>query len=140
MTWFSPTALTGGILIGIAAVVFLLFLGRVMGVSGIVGNLLTRSGFTMWRLLFVVGLLVSPWLYKLIFGELPAITVSSNIPLLIIAGLLVGVGSALGSGCTSGHSICGISRYSPSSVLITIIFMVAGGVTVFVLKHLILGG
>ncbi len=140
MTWFSPTALTGGIMIGIAAVVFLLFLGRVMGVSGIVGNLLSRSGFTAWRLLFVIGLLISPWVYKLIFGALPSITVSSNIPLLIIAGLLVGIGSALGSGCTSGHSICGISRYSPSSVLITIIFMVAGGVTVFVLKHLIFGG
>ena len=111
-----------------------------MGVSGIASNLLSRSGFTSWRLLFIVGILIAPAVYYLIAGDLPSVNVTSNIPLLIAAGLLVGVGSAMGSGCTSGHSICGISRFAPGSLVITVVFMVAGGVTVFVLKHLFMGG
>lgn len=136
MSLFSLPALLGGILIGISAMLFLLGLGRVMGVSGILSNLLTRSGITAWRLCFMVGLLIAPALYYIVVGSLPAVTVTSSMPLLIGAGLLVGIGSALGSGCTSGHSICGISRLAPGSLVITMIFMVAGGVTVFVLKHL----
>ncbi len=138
--WFSGNALVGGLVIGLAAITFLLFLGRIMGVSGIVSNLISRGCFTWWRLLFVLGLFAAPWVYQL-FAELPPIKISSNIILLIVAGLLVGIGSALGSGCTSGHSICGISRYSPSSLLVTLLFMVAGGVTVFLVKHLLqIGG
>ncbi|PWD87782.1 YeeE/YedE family protein [Ignatzschineria cameli] len=140
MTFFSLPALLGGLLIGCAAVLFLIGLGRIMGVSGIVSNLLTRQGITAWRVLFVVGLLISPGIYYLIAGSLPTVSVTSSIPLLIAAGLLVGVGSAMGSGCTSGHSICGISRFAPGSLIITVLFMVAGGVTVFVLKHLMMGG
>ncbi|PWD86007.1 YeeE/YedE family protein [Ignatzschineria cameli] len=140
MTFFSLPALLGGLLIGCAAVLFLIGLGRIMGVSGIVSNLLTSQGITAWRVLFVVGLLISPGIYYLIAGSLPTVSVTSSIPLLIAAGLLVGVGSAMGSGCTSGHSICGISRFAPGSLIITVLFMVAGGVTVFVLKHLMMGG
>ncbi len=137
MTFFSGSALIGGLIIGLAAFIFLLFLGRIMGVSGIVGNLMTRSGFTAWRALFVIGVMLAPWVYRWVTGSFPEIEISSHGLLLVIAGLLVGIGSSLGSGCTSGHSICGISRYSPSSVLITILFMVAGGITVFIVKHLL---
>lgn len=140
MSFFSLPALLGGLLIGCAAVLFLIGLGRIMGVSGIVSNLLTRQGITAWRLLFMIGLLISPGVYYLIAGSLPSVSVTSSLPLLIAAGLLVGVGSAMGSGCTSGHSICGISRFAPGSLIITVLFMVAGGVTVFVLKHLMMGG
>ena len=140
MTFFSLPALLGGLLIGCAAVLFLIGLGRIMGVSGIVSNLLTRQGLTAWRFLFMIGLLISPGVYSLISGSLPTVSVTSSVPLLIAAGLLVGVGSAMGSGCTSGHSICGISRFAPGSLIITVLFMVAGGVTVFILKHLMMGG
>ncbi|MDG9730123.1 YeeE/YedE thiosulfate transporter family protein [Ignatzschineria sp. RMDPL8A] len=133
---FSLPALLGGLVIGLAAALYFLFLGRVMGVSGIIGNLLSRCGFTLWRLLFVVGLLASPWIYGMI-TEVPVAEITDNRWVLIIGGLLVGLGSAMSSGCTSGHSICGISRLSPSSVLVTIIFMVAGGMAVFVIKHLL---
>ncbi|NLD08307.1 MAG: YeeE/YedE family protein [Xanthomonadaceae bacterium] len=133
---FSLPALLGGLVIGLAAALYFLFLGRVMGVSGIIGNLLSRCGFTLWRLLFVVGLLASPWIYGMI-TEVPVAEITDNRWVLIIGGLLVGLGSAMSSGCTSGHSICGISRLSPSSVLVTIIFMVAGGIAVFVIKHLL---
>lgn len=133
---FSLPALLGGLVIGLAAALYFLFLGRVMGVSGIIGNLLSRCGFTLWRLLFVVGLLTSPWIYGLM-TEVPVAEITDNRWVLIIGGLLVGLGSAMSSGCTSGHSICGISRLSPSSVLVTIIFMVAGGMAVFVIKHLL---
>ena len=139
MTWFSLPALLGGIVIGCAAVLFLIGMGRIMGVSGILNNLLSRKGVTDWRLLFIVGLLISPWIYYLAAGSLPMVEVTQSFPLLVGAGLLVGVVSAMGSGCTSGHSICGISRFAPGSLVITGIFMVAGGVSVFILKHL-MGG
>ncbi|HIW05917.1 MAG TPA: YeeE/YedE family protein [Candidatus Ignatzschineria merdigallinarum] len=139
MTWFSLPALLGGIVIGCAAVLFLIGMGRIMGVSGILNNLLSRKGVTDWRLLFMVGLLISPWIYYLAAGSLPTVEVTQSFPLLVGAGLLVGVGSAMGSGCTSGHSICGISRFAPGSLIITVIFMIAGGVSVFILKHL-MGG
>lgn len=139
MTFFSLPALVGGIVIGFSAILLLLGLGRIMGVSGILNHLLSRQGFTDWRLLFIAGLLLSPTLYYLVVGSLPVIEVTNSLPLLIGAGLLVGVGSAMGSGCTSGHSICGIARFAPGSLLITVIFMVAGGLSVFVLKHL-MGG
>ena len=136
MTWFSLPALLGGIVIGCAAVLFLIGMGRIMGVSGILNNLLSRKGVTDWRLLFIVGLLISPWIYYLAAGSLPMVEVTQSFPLLVGAGLLVGVGSAMGSGCTSGHSICGIARFAPGSLVITAIFMLAGGASVFVLKHL----
>lgn len=139
MTWFSLPALMGGIVIGLAAVLFLLGIGRIMGVSGILSNLLSRKGIADWRLLFMVGLLISPGIYYLALGTLPVVEVTSSFPLLIGGGLLVGIGSALGAGCTSGHSICGISRFAPGSLVITVLFMLAGGICVYVLKHLIGG-
>ena len=139
MSLFSLPALIGGLFIGFAAALFLLGLGRIMGVSGIATHLLSRQGITGWRVLFMVGLLLSPSIYYLIFGALPDVEVTSSLPLLIGGGLLVGVGSAMGSGCTSGHSVCGIARLAPGSLVITVIFMVAGGISVFVLKHL-MGG
>lgn len=139
MTWFSLPALLGGIVIGCAAVLFLIGMGRIMGVSGILNNLLSRKGITDWRLLFMVGLLISPWIYYLAAGSLPDVEVTNSLPLLIGAGLLVGIGSAMGSGCTSGHSICGISRFAPGSLVITVIFMIAGGMSVFLLKHVVGG-
>lgn len=139
MTWFSLPALVGGIVIGSSATLLLIGIGRIMGVSGILNNLLSRKGITDWRLLFLVGLLISPWIYYLVAGTLPAVEVTQSLPLLIGAGLLVGIGSAMGSGCTSGHSICGISRFAPGSFVITAIFMLAGGLSVFILKHL-MGG
>ncbi|KZX36850.1 hypothetical protein B9T11_05165 [Wohlfahrtiimonas chitiniclastica] len=135
-SFFSLPALLGGLLIGLSAAIYFLFLGRVMGVSGILGNLLSRCGLTSWRLLFVVGVIISPWIYSLI-APLPVPEITNNKILLIVAGLLVGVGAALSSGCTSGHSICGISRLSPTSVVVTMIFMVAGGIAVFFVKHLL---
>ncbi|UNM97457.1 YeeE/YedE family protein [Ignatzschineria rhizosphaerae] len=139
MTWFSLPALLGGIVIGFSGLLLLIGVGRIMGVSGILNNLLSKKGMTDWRLLFVVGLLISPWIYDVVIGSLPSVEVTQSVPLLIIAGLLVGIGSALGSGCTSGHSICGISRLAPSSLIITGLFMLSGGIAVFILKHLIGG-
>lgn len=141
MTWFSLPALLGGGLIGISATLFLIGLGRIMGVSGITRNLISRKGFTDWRFCFVLGLLLSPWAYYLIVGSLPQIEITQSIPLIIIAGLLVGIGSTLGSGCTSGHSVCGIARFAPGSFVITFLFMLAGGISVFIVRHLLgLGG
>jgi len=135
-SFFSLTALLGGLLIGLAATIYFLFLGRVMGVSGILSTTLNRHGFTLWRAFFIVGILVSPWIYSL-FAEVPVAELTNNKVLLIIGGLLVGLGAGLSSGCTSGHSICGIARLSPSSVVVTMIFMIAGGIAVFIVKHLL---
>ena len=133
---FSLPALLGGLLIGLAAMIYFLFLGRVMGVSGILSSTLSKHGFTLWRALFIIGILISPWVYSL-FAQVPVAELTNNKYLLIIGGLLVGLGAGLSSGCTSGHSIGGIARLSPSSVVVTIIFMVAGGVSVFIVKHLL---
>lgn len=135
-SFFSLPALLGGLLIGLASMIYFLFLGRVMGVSGILGNIFSRNGATLWRIVFIVGILISPWIYSL-FAELPVAELTNNKTLLIIGGLLVGLGAGLSSGCTSGHSICGIARLSPSSVIVTIVFMIAGGISVFIVKHLL---
>ncbi|WP_022711576.1 YeeE/YedE family protein [Pseudochrobactrum sp. AO18b] len=137
---FTPwSALGGGLLIGLSAVLLMLFEGRIAGISGIVSRLfppysdsrfLSRAGF-------VLGLLAAPFLYLLFTGALPAITVASDPVLMSIAGLLVGFGAVLGSGCTSGHGVCGISRLSPRSLLATTLFMAAGFITVFIMRHLV---
>ena len=134
---FTPaSALAGGALIGLAAALFLLFNGRVAGISGIVGGLLRpRQGEVSWRLAFVIGLMVAPLAYQL-FARLPASHIDTNDSLLIIAGLLVGVGTRFGSGCTSGHGVCGLSRLSIRSLVATLLFMTAGFATVFVTRHL----
>lgn len=133
---FTPMSLVGGMVIGIASVILLLGNGRIAGISGIVGRLLKPSSSEAWQWLFVLGLLVSPFIYGL-FATLPKVEVTSSVPVLIIAGLLVGFGTRLGSGCTSGHGICGNARLSPRSIVATLTFMAAGFVTVFVFRHVL---
>jgi len=136
---FTPwSALAGGVLIGAAAAMLMLFNGRIAGISGLVGRLLIVQAGNREALLFVLGLLLAPWLYQLAGGEIRVEIVAGPLAL-VIAGLLVGFGSRLGSGCTSGHGVCGLARLSPRSMMATLSFMGAGFVCVFVLRHL-LGG
>ncbi|WP_395405511.1 YeeE/YedE family protein [Pseudoduganella sp. UC29_106] len=138
MSNFTPwTSLAGGILIGLSATVLILMNGRVAGVSGIVGGLLVpRKGDVSWRLAFLAGLIGAPLVYAL-FLPLPEVRVAAGPAGLVAAGLLVGIGTRYGSGCTSGHGVCGVSRMSPRSLVATAAFMLAGFATVFVLRHLI---
>lgn len=127
--------LVGGMLIGLSAVMLWWSIAKIAGISGIVASLWQpNSPDFAWQLAFFVGLLVSPWLVGGLFG-LPTITVSSSPWLYVIAGLLVGVGTRMGSGCTSGHGICGNARFSPRSLLATIAFMATGFLTVFIGRH-----
>jgi uncharacterized membrane protein YedE/YeeE len=135
---FTPwSALLGGALIGLAASVFVLLNGRIAGISGILGGLLTPArGDVGWRLAFLAGLVGAPLAYLLV-APLPAVQVDAGNASLIVAGLLVGVGTRYGSGCTSGHGVCGLSRLSLRSLVATLLFMGAGIATVFVLRHVI---
>ena len=135
---FTPWAsLAGGMLIGLAAAMLVLLNGRVAGISGIVGGLLApRRGEIAWRLAFVGGLLLAPVAF-LVFGESPSPRIEAGFGTLVAAGLLVGVGTSYGSGCTSGHGVCGLSRLSPRSLVATAAFMAAGVATVFISSHLV---
>jgi len=135
---FTPwSSLAGGILIGLSAALLILGSGRVAGISGIVGGLLKPGGpDTTWRLAFLGGLLVAPLLWRL-FAALPEAQPVAGGGLLVVAGLLVGIGTRYGSGCTSGHGVCGLSRLSPRSLVATLAFMGAGFVTVYVVRHLL---
>lgn len=135
---FTPWAsLAGGMLIGLSAAVFVLFNGRIAGISGILGGLLEwPKGDVAWRVAFLAGLIGAPLLYGAVL-TLPEVRIDADFPTLIIAGLLVGVGTRYGSGCTSGHGVCGLSRMSPRSLVATVAFMLAGFATVFVVRHLI---
>jgi uncharacterized membrane protein YedE/YeeE len=135
---FTPWAsLAGGVVLGIAAALFVLLNGRVLGISGILGGLVKpKAGDAGWRLAFVAGLIAAPILWRL-FAPLPVPRVDASIPVLVIAGLLVGWGTRYGSGCTSGHGVCGLARLSPRSLAATLAFMAAGFVTVFIARHLI---
>ena len=135
---FTPWAsLAGGMLIGLAAALLILVNGRIAGISGITGRLLGKitSGERAWRLLFLAGLLAAPWLWRMV-APLPTPQIQAGTALLVVAGLLVGFGTRLGSGCTSGHGVCGISRASLRSLTATLLFMGAGFVTVFLLRHI----
>ena len=133
---FTPwMALAGGIVLGLASALFILFNGRVLGISGIVGGLLRpKAGDVLWRLSFLLGMLVAPSLYVAFVGPMQA-TIDASWAMVIVAGLLVGMGTRYGSGCTSGHGVCGLSRLSPRSLVATLSFMAAGFLTVFVLRH-----
>ena len=133
---FTPwSALAGGVLIGIASAMFLLLNGRIAGISGILGGLLKPvRGDVGWRVAFVIGLVVSPLVY-LQFAALPRPQIDASHVALVLAGLLVGVGTRYGGGCTSGHGVCGLSRLSPRSLVATLAFMGAGFATVFVIRH-----
>ena len=135
---FTPwAALAGGMLIGLSAAVFVLFNGRIAGISGILGGLLEwPKGDIAWRVAFLAGLIGAPLAYGAVL-TLPEVRIDADFPTLIIAGLLVGVGTRYGSGCTSGHGVCGLSRMSPRSLVATVAFMLAGFATVFVVRHLI---
>lgn len=135
---FTPqTALAGGVLIGLAAAAFILFNGRIAGISGILGGLLNaQRGDVGWRMAFLAGLLLAPVLYGMV-AVLPEVTVDAGTGTLVAAGLLVGVGTRYGAGCTSGHGVCGISRGSPRSLVATAAFMFAGFVTVYIVRHVL---
>jgi hypothetical protein len=135
---FTPWAsLVGGLLIGLAAAAFVLFNGRIAGISGILGGLLRPArGDMAWRAAFLAGLVAAPLVYAL-FAPLPGVRIDAGAGTLVAAGLLVGLGTRYGSGCTSGHGVCGLSRLSPRSLAATAAFMLAGFVTVFVLRHMI---
>jgi len=134
---FTPwPALAGGLLIGIAAAMLAVLNGRVAGISGILGALLRPvKGDVAWRVAFVIGMVVAPFVYGL-FAALPKLQIDAPFAELVLAGLLVGIGTRYGSGCTSGHGVCGLSRLSPRSFVATAVFMGAGFVTVFVTRHL----
>jgi hypothetical protein len=135
---FTPwPALAGGMLIGLAAALVLLLNGRIAGISGILGGLLKPArGDMAWRAAFILGLVVAPLVYGLI--ELPPVLqIDAGYGALIIAGLLVGAGTRYGSGCTSGHGVCGLANLAPRSLAATASFMAAGFATVFVIRHLL---
>lgn len=138
---FTPLlGLIGGGMIGLGAALYLLFNGRIAGVSGIVGGLFSpvRTDVSL-RIAFIIGLLAGPFLVSLAGIPLPTIRVSDAWPVLIIGGFLVGFGTRLGGGCTSGHGVCGLSRRSPRSIAATLIFTGAGVAVVFVARHVIAG-
>ena len=131
-------SLIGGSIIGIAVSLLLLLNGKVLGVSGILGELFNHPlSKNYWRLFFVLGLLISPLIYS-IFHPIPLIEISSNKLLIILGGLLVGFGSRLGSGCTSGHGVCGLARLSVRSFIATMTFIFFGFVTVYVIQKLLI--
>ena len=135
---FTPwTSLAGGLMIGLAAALLLIFTGKIAGISGILGGLLTPAREDIaWRVAFLLGLVASPLIFAL-FYPLPPVHIEATAPTLIISGLLVGIGTRYGSGCTSGHGVCGLSRRSPRSVVATVAFMAAGFLTVYIVRHLI---
>ncbi len=135
---FTPwSAVIGGTIIGVATAMFALVTGRIAGISGLVGGLMRPSYPDLaWRVAFVLGLLLAPVVYSRI-AELPAIAIDANYTTIIVAGLLVGVGTRYGAGCTSGHGVCGVSRVSPRSLVATLLFMTAGFATVFMVRHAI---
>ena len=140
-TNFTPWAsLSGGLLLGVASALFILVNGRVLGISGILGGLLApKQGDVGWRIAFVLGMMTAPLVYGLLapagFAQAPRI--DAGFVTIVGAGLLVGVGTRYGSGCTSGHGVCGLSRLSSRSLVATLAFMGAGFVMVFVVRHVL---
>ena len=141
-TSFTPIAsLGGGALIGLAAVMLMLIRGRIMGATGILAGALIPASAQdwTWRALILLGMFCGPWIYLALSGALPAIEVPVSRTMLLIGGFIVGVGVTLGSGCTSGHGVCGMARLSPRSIAATGMFMMTTGLTVYVIRH-VLGG
>ena len=130
---FTPISATlGGLIIGLAVVIFFLFNGRLVGISGIAANALTDKNNKFDNLLFLLGLIIGPIIYSLFTNKEISITISNSLILLIVAGLLVGIGTRIGGGCTSGHGISGIGRFSLRSIIATITFMLVGVLTVLI--------
>lgn len=141
---FQPGhALAGGVLIGVASAMLIVLIGRIAGISGILGTLMQRDAWAHyfgwgWRLAFLLGLLASPFIYQL-FAPLPEMQLPGNPRIIVLAGLLVGFGTRLGSGCTSGHGVCGVARGAPRSLAATALFMAAGFGVVYAMRHLAAG-
>ena len=137
---FTPWAsLAGGVLLGLASALFILLNGRILGISGILGGLIPpKRTDALWRLAFLAGIFTAPWVFKALAPTslLSAPRIDAGVVLLVIAGLLVGIGTRYGSGCTSGHGVCGLARLSPRSLVATLTFMAAGFAVVFVARHL----
>ena len=128
-------SLMGGILIGIAATIIFFVNGRIMGISGILGNLIAtkETDQKFWRIIFILGVLIGPLIFILLFKEIKSEMVA-NTTLLVISGFLVGLGTSLGNGCTSGHGICGLSRFSIRSIVATLVFVISGMITVYLIN------
>lgn len=142
MEHFTPiSSLAGGGLIGLSAVMLMLLSGRIAGISGITSGLLSLKWTpdSAWRLAFVVGLIGAPVVLA-VAGMKPEISFVASLAMMALAGLVVGFGTVLGGGCTSGHGVCGIARLSPRSIIATIVFMAFGVATVFIVRHLLAGG
>lgn len=140
MQAFTPfEAVAGGVLIGLAAVLLMLAAGRIAGISGIISGLLPGSDMgpddTGWRLAFVVGLISGPMLMRFLGWPLPDISIEASVPVILVAGFLVGFGARTGSGCTSGHGVCGLARGSRRSLVATVTFMLTAAAVVFVVRH-----
>lgn len=138
---FTPwLSLGGGILIGLSTVMLIAFKGRIAGISGILGGLFqfssTPQGHFSWRIAFILGIFASSLLFMLTVG-MPASQIDASYPMLILAGLLVGFGTRMGSGCTSGHAVCGLGRASPRSIAATLSFMASGFLTAYIVFHVI---
>lgn len=134
---FTPwSALFGGMIIGLSAALFVLLNGRIAGISGILGGLLSPADKdVLWRLAFLAGMIAAPLVW-MATATLPEIEINAGLHTVIIAGLLVGIGTHFGSGCTSGHGVCGLSRFSPRSLVATLCFMATGFLTVYLVRHL----
>lgn len=141
MTTFTPLqSLIGGLLIGFSTLLLIRWLGQIAGISSIVGQLWSADAADRtWRLAFVAGLLVAPLLYA-VFAPLPAMQITTNTPWLVVSGLLVGFGTRLGSGCTSGHGVCGLSRLSLRSLVATLTFMLTAMLVVWLVRHVLVAG
>ena len=139
-TSFTPLAsFSGGILIGVAAILLMLTLGRIMGATGVLAGFVVpadRSDFT-WRAVLIAGMITGPLVYYLFAGGMPAVQVPVSTSMMIIGGLVVGIGVTFGGGCTSGHGVCGNARLSPRSMVATVTFMIATAATVYVIRHII---
>ena len=138
---FTPwSSLIGGAIIGLSVTILILFKGRIAGISGILGALMqfknTPKDHYVWRILFLIGLLSSSLIYSLFFN-LPNMTIDASSIMLILGGVLVGFGTRMGSGCTSGHGICGLGRLSPRSLVATLSFMSAGFIACYIFLHFI---
>ena len=137
---FTPSAaLSGGVLLGIASAAFVLLNGRILGISGILGGLLVpRRGDVTWRIFFLAGMLCAPTVLSLLWPQrIVTPRIDADYITIIAAGILVGLGTRYGSGCTSGHGVCGLSRLSPRSLIATLAFMASGAMTVYFVRHLI---
>ena len=137
-TLFTPwQSLAGGALIGLASTLLMLFLGRIMGATGILAGILAAGPREdkSWRVAILLGMITAPLAVLMATGQMPAIEVPVSLPMLMAGGVIVGVGVTYASGCTSGHGVCGMARLSPRSIAATLIFMITTGLTVFVVRH-----